>query len=87
MLVPTLRQGESVVLDNLSAHKVAGVKKLMESAGAEVLYRPPYSPDFNPMENVFSKLKTMLRKWKSRTMENLGKKRSDIFTPKMWYND
>jgi transposase len=89
ILVPTLCKGEIVVLDNLSSHKVAGVKELIESAGAEVLYLPPYSPDFNPIENVFSKLKTMLRKLKSRTMEdlwnNLGKL-CDIFAPKECYN-
>jgi len=89
ILLPTLREGEIVVLDNLSSHKVAGVKELIESAGAEVLYLPPYSPDFNPIENVFSKLKTMLRKLKSRTMEdlwnNLGKL-CDIFSPVECYN-
>jgi transposase len=89
ILLPTLRKGEIVVLDNLSSHKVAGVKELIESAGAEVLYLPPYSPDFNPIENVFSKLKTMLRKLKSRTMEdlwnNLGKL-CDIFSPIECYN-
>jgi transposase len=89
ILLPTLREGEIVVLDNLSSHKVAGVKELIESAGAEVLYLPPYSPDFNPIENVFSKLKTMLRKMKSRTMEdlwnNLGKL-CDIFSPTECYN-
>ena len=89
ILAPTLRKGEIVVLDNLSSHKVAGVKELIESAGAEVLYLPPYSPDFNPIENVFSKLKTMLRKLKSRTMEdlwnNLGKL-CDIFSPVECYN-
>ena len=63
-LVPTLRKGDIVVMDNLSSHKVAGVKKAIESVGAQVLYLPPYSPDFNPIENVFSKLKTMLRKLK-----------------------
>ena len=78
ILVPTLRKGEIVVLDNLSSHKVVGVKELIESAGAEVLYLPPYSPDFNPIELVFSKLKTMLRKLKSRTMEDLWKNLGEI---------
>jgi len=74
ILLPTLREGEIVVLDNLSSHKVAGVEKAIVSAGAQVLYLPPYSPDFNPIENVFSKLKTMLRKLKLRTIEELWKK-------------
>jgi transposase len=88
-LVATLHEGDIVVLDNLSSHKVAGVQKLIESAAAEVLYLPPYSPDFNPIENVFSKLKTMLRKLKSRTMEDLWKnigELCDIFTPDECYN-
>ena len=74
-----------VVLDNLSSQKVAGVKELIESAGAEVLYLPPCHPGFNPMDLEFSKLKTMLRKLKSRTMEDLGNnlgKICDIFSKK-----
>jgi len=63
-LLPTLREGDIVVMDNLSSHKVAGVKEAIESVGAKVLYLPPYSPDFNPIENVFSKLKTLVRKAK-----------------------
>jgi len=85
ILAPTLRVGEIVVLDNLSSHKVAGVKELIESAGAEVLYLPPYSPDFNPIELVFSKLKTLVRKSKVRKVEELWKKLGelcDVFTPK-----
>jgi transposase len=84
ILLPTLQEGDIVVLDNLSSHKVAGVKELIESVGAQVFYLPPYSPDFNPIENVFSKLKTMLRKLKSRTMEDLWKSLGelcDIFSP------
>jgi len=53
ILLPTLQEGDIVVMDNLSSHKVAGVKKAIESVGAQVLYLPPYSPDFNPIENVF----------------------------------
>ena len=68
ILLPTLREGDIVVLDNLSSHKVAGVKGAIASVGAKVVYLPPYSPDFNPIENVFSKLKTMLRKAKLRTV-------------------
>jgi transposase len=74
ILLPTLREGDIVVLDNLSSHKVAGVKEAIASVGAKVVYLPPYSPDFNPIENVFSKLKTMLRKLKLRTVEELWKK-------------
>jgi transposase len=84
VLVPTLHENDIVVMDNLSSHKVSGVKELIESVGAKVFYLPPYSPDFNPIENVFSKLKTMLRKLKSRTMEDLWKnlgKLCDIFSP------
>jgi len=62
------------VLDNLSSHKVAGMEKAIEAVGACVLYLPPYSPDLNPIENVFSKLKTMLRKLKLRSMPELWKK-------------
>ena len=84
ILLLTLREGNSVVLDNLSSHKVAGVKEAMETVGAKVVYLPPYSPDFNPIELVFSKLKTILRKSKLRTVEELWKKLGklcDIFTP------
>ena len=84
VLVPTLKEGDIVVMDNLSSHKVAGVKEAIESVGAKVLYLPPYSPDFNPIENVFSKLKTLVRKSKTRTMEELWNKLgelSDVFSP------
>jgi len=68
-LVPTLRPGDVVVLDNLSAHKVAGVRAAIEAAGAELLYLPPYSPDLNPIELAFAKLKALLRSAASRTVE------------------
>ena len=74
ILLPVLCEGDIVVMDNLSSHKVAGVEKAIESVGAQVLYLPPYSPDLNPIENAFSKLKTMLRKLKLRTMDELWKK-------------
>jgi transposase len=77
-LVPTLRKGDIVVMDNLSSHKVAGVKEAIESVGAGVLYLPPYSPDFNPIELVFSKLKTMVRKAKLRKMDELWKKLGEL---------
>jgi len=70
-LVPTLRAGDLVVLDNLSAHKVAGVREAVESVGASLLYLPPYSPDLNPIETVFSKFKALLRTAAERTVETL----------------
>lgn len=70
-LVPTLRSKDIVIMDNLSSHKRAGVKESIESVGAELMYLPPYSPDLNPIELAFSKLKTMLRKAAVRTTEEL----------------
>ena len=61
ILVPTLRPGDGVIMDNLACHKVAGVRQAIEAAGAYLLYLPPYSPDFNPIEQVFAKLKARLR--------------------------
>jgi transposase len=66
-LVPTLRPGDIVILDNLSCHKTAEVGRLIAAAGAEVRYLPPYSPDLNPIESMFSKLKGHLRSAKART--------------------
>ena len=71
VLAPTLRPGEIVVLDNLSAHKVPGVREAIEAAGASLLYLPPYSPDFNPIEQLFAKLKALLRKAAERSVEGL----------------
>jgi transposase len=70
-LVPLLRPGDIVVLDNLSSHKVAGVSAAIEAAGAVLLYLPPYSPDFNPIEQVFAKLKARLRAIAARTVAAL----------------
>ena len=70
-LVPTLNEGDIVVCDNLSSHKVAGVRELIEKAGARLLYLPPYSPDLNPIEMAFSKLKNLLRKAAKRTFEDM----------------
>jgi transposase len=70
-LVPTLSKGDIVVMDNLSVHKVDGVAEAIEAAGARVLYLPPYSPDLNPIEQVFAKLKALLRKAKERTIDDL----------------
>lgn len=72
-LVPTLKPGDIVIADNLSAHKVAGVREIVESCGAHILYLPPYSPDLNPIEQVFSKLKNLLRKAMARSYETLWK--------------
>jgi len=71
VLVPALRPGDSVVMDNLPAHKVAGVGEAIEAAGAQLLYLPPYSPDFNPIELAFAKLKAILRKVAARTVPDL----------------
>jgi transposase len=70
-LVPTLRPGDIVVLDNLSSHKVGGVREAIERASAAVLHLPPYSPDLNPIELAFSKLKRLLREAAERTLDAL----------------
>lgn len=70
-LVPVLRAGDIVVMDNLSSHKVAGVREAIEAAGATVRYLPPYSPDLNPIEMIFAKLKALLRKIAARTKDAL----------------
>ena len=69
VLVPTLRPGDIVVLDNLAAHKGAAVRQAIEAAGATLLFLPPYSPEFNPIENAFAKLKALLRKAAARSIE------------------
>ena len=71
MLAPLLRPGHIVVMDNLAAHKVEGVRQAIEARGATLLYLPPYSPDFNPIENAFSKLKRLVRTAAERTVEGL----------------
>jgi transposase len=71
VLVPELTPGDIVVMDNLPAHKVSGVRDAIEAAGARLLYLPPYSPDFNPIEMAFSKLKALLRKAAARTVPEL----------------
>lgn len=70
-LVPQLRQGDVVVMDNLSVHKVKGVMELIEAAGAKVLFLPPYSPDFSPIENYWSSIKRLVRSSFPRTTEQL----------------
>lgn len=71
VLVPELRKGNVVIMDNLPAHKVTGVRDAIEDTGARLIYLPPYSPDFNPIEMAFSKLKAALRKAAARTIPEL----------------
>ena len=80
VLVPALRPGDTVVMDNLAAHKVAGIRQLIEAAGVRLLYLPPYSPDFNPIENAFAKLKALLRTAAARTVPDLWAAIRDAFT-------
>jgi transposase len=70
-LAPALAPGDVVVLDNLAAHKVKGVRQAIAAAGASLLYLPPYSPDLNPIEQLFAKLKALLRKLAARTRDEL----------------
>jgi transposase len=84
VLVPTLRPGDIVIADNLGSHKSAAVRQAIEAAGAELRFLPPYSPDFNPIENVFAKLKAILRKAAARTRDTLWNAVAiaiDAFTP------
>jgi transposase len=84
-LAPTLQPGDIVVMDNLSSHKGPKVRALIEAVGAKLLYLPPYSPDFNPIENAFSKLKALLRRAAERSVEALHKtiiRLARLFTPK-----
>ena len=84
VLVPTLRAGDIVVMDNLSSHKRAEVRAAIVGAGCTLLYLPPYSPDLNPIEQAFAKLKALLRKAKERTVEGLWAflgQALDAFTP------
>jgi transposase len=70
-LAPTLEPGDVVVMDNLGSHKVDGVRAAIEARGAQLLYLPPYSPDLNPIEQVFAKLKAILRSIAARTVDDL----------------
>ena len=84
VLVPELRLGDIVLADNLPAHKGRLVREAIEAAGASLLYLPPYSPDFNPIENAFAKLKALLRKAAERTVKGLWTaigRLLDSFTP------
>jgi transposase len=71
ILTPTLAPGDIVVMDNLGSHKSAAVRQAIEAKGAELRYLPPYSPDFNPIEQVFAKLKALLRKAAARSLDAL----------------
>ena len=89
VLVPTLVPGDLVIMDNLPAHKVSGVKQAIEAAGATLLYLPPYSPDFNPIEMAFSKPKAILRQAAARTIDDLSDviaQSLDEFTPTQCQN-
>lgn len=84
ILIPELRPGDIVIMDNLSSHKQPAVRRLIEAAGAELRFLPPYSPDFNPIEKAFSKLKALLRKAAERTVDALWNTIGaliDTFTP------
>ena len=83
-LLAELRPGDVVIMDNLSSHKGPRTKALIEAAGARLQFLPPYSPDFNPIENAFSKLKALLRKAAERTVDRLWSaigRIVDLFTP------
>jgi transposase len=89
VLGPELRPGDIVIMDNLSSHKGPRVRAMIEAAGATLLYLPPYSPDFNPIENAFSKLKALLRKAAERTVSALWGaigRIIDLFTPEKCQN-
>lgn len=84
VLVPELHSGDIVVMDNLGSHKGAGIRAAIGAAGASLLYLPPYSPEFNPIENAFAKLKAVLRKAAARTVDGLWTaigRIIDTFTP------
>jgi transposase len=80
ILVPLLQPGDIVVMDNLPAHKITGVQDAIEAAGARLLYLPSYSPDFNPIEQVFAKLKALLRSAAARTIPDLWAAIRQAFT-------
>ena len=84
VLVSELRPGDIVVMDNLSSHKGRAVRRAIEAAGANLIFLPPYSPDFNPIENAFAKLKALLRKAAERTVDGLWEAIAriiDLITP------
>ena len=84
LLVPTLKAGDIVVMDNLGSHKGRAVRRAIRNAGAKLFFLPPYSPDLNPIEQVFAKLKTLLRKAAERTVEATWRRIGSLlahFTP------
>jgi transposase len=84
LLAPALQPGDIVIMDNLAAHKVAGVREAIKAKGAELRYLPPYSPDLNPIEQAFAKLKALLRKAAERSVDGLWNaigKLLDLFPP------
>ena len=84
LLAPTLRPGDVVIMDNLGSHKRQAIRRAILAAGAKLLFLPPYSPDLNPIEQVFAKLKTLLRKLDARTIEATWRGIGDLldrFTP------
>ena len=84
VLAPTLRAGDVVIMDNLSSHKRASIRAMIEARGARLAFLPPYSPDFNPIEMAFAKLKALLRKAAERTVDGLWSaigRLVDVFTP------
>ena len=84
ILVPTLRPGDVVIIDNLGSHKAKRTRQAIRAAGAKLLFLPPYSPDLNPIEQVFAKLKTLLRKAEERSVEATWRRIGELldhFTP------
>ncbi len=80
ILVPTLKPGDIVVLDNLGSHKGVGIRSLIRKAGARLAFLPPYSPDLNPIEQAFAKLKTLLRRAEARTIEAVSNRIGDLLS-------
>jgi len=89
VLVPELKPGDIVIMDNLPAHKPIGIKEAIEKAGARLRFLPPYSPDFNPIERAFARFKAHLKKTACRTITELWDEIAvvtDTFNPKEWAN-
>ena len=89
-LVPTLKIGDIVIMDNLSSHKNISVRQAIRGAGARLFFLPPYSPDLNPIEQVFSKLKRLLRRAEERSVEATWRRIGsllDLFSPQECQND
>lgn len=78
-LAPELKSGDQVIMDNVAFHKVKRVKEIIESQGASLIYLPPYSPDLSPIENMWSKLKSILRKFAARTVDTFQEAISEAF--------